>query len=897
MSTSLKVVLKRILYYLPVAILFLILYSQLVAFERSEILEQVEKENRIHLKYIQTATNREFTIFYRVMEFLRASDWVDYYLSDTTLYEAEVKNLFNGVLLNQQSIQYVTFFSNDGKSSITSAQKGREEKDFSLATYNLTVDKLMDEVSLLQQNEIYLHPVTFKKDPLTNVYEQMVLLASPVIRDGKVTGILVFSLQVHDSFSIIDDFMQDHSHVLTFTILEGNGNVLKRSTRFESVDYETEITDFAETHPIVWEAIVEKGEGRVEVDDTLYQFTAIDPFLGLSSYYEHHEHYFIAMSSFPLSQLELIQSSFLLRNEPLRYIIALLILFSSVIISLLMYFRKNDRELIALSNIISDQSHDGVLIRKPSGEVTYCNYAVELLTGFSEEEILLNRLVIDFIKTSSTMEMRKKTQYKISSKQVVSYDDFVWLHSKNSYTLNHMLMNNVFNNQQQLLYLVQLLSDPQNLSQESFDNFILQNRTETALIDEFPISVMEELDARHHLFAIMYLKLTNLDILEAQFTHAQHYQLGNIIRNNLISILEKNEELFQCSPDTFLITLSGDSESIEKKTLKLQQIFESPIGILQNKKVITYQCGVAMHEEEKTIASLITDARMALATQLHFNKKGVLIYDRSINESLLRYYSILKKIPLAFEKGEIEVFLQPFVGTVSSSIVGAEALVRWDDEELGFISPLEFIPIIENHRLEHLLDFYVIEKVAECIASIETLDDTFFISVNLCPPILFNEQLIPHLVHTLSKYNVEHKRVVIELTERTLLEDLHRANAILAELHNLGFHIAIDDFGTGFSSLSYLNMLDIDIVKIDQAFIKDYPNNNEGKIMKAILTMARELEIYTFVEGIETQEQLTLIIEHQADAYQGYLFSKAVSLSDFKALYNEHAPKKGKIGQ
>lgn len=897
MSSSLKVVLKRILYYLPLSILFLLLYSQLVSFERNEILLQVEKENRIHLKYIETATDREFTIFYRVMEFLRTSDWVDYYLSDTAKHEEEVKNLFLGVLQNQQSIQYISFISVDTTHSITSAQKGRKEGEFSLATYNLSEQKLLDEVSSLKENEIYLHPVVFRKDPLTHVYEQMTLIASPIIRDGKVKGALAFTLQVHNSFSIIDSFMQEHSQVLTFKILEGNGKLLKKSNRFETIDYETEISDFAKEYPKVWKDIIENGKGRVEVDGILYQYVTIDPYAGISNYYDNHKHYIIAMSCFALSDLELIQSSFLLRNEPLRYILALLILFGSVIISLLIYFRKNDRELIALSNIISDQSHDGVLIRKPSGEVTYCNYAVEQLTGFSEEEILMNRVKIELLKESPSIEIKRKSQSKTSSKLVVSYNDFVWLYAKKSYTLNHMLMNNVFNNQQQLLYLVQLLSDPKNLSQESFDDFILENKNESVPIDAFPISIMSEISERNNLYAIMYLKLTNLDILEAQFTHSQHYQLGNIIRNNLISLIGEDEKLFQYSPDTFLITVTRMDENLERKTALLQKIFSSPIGILENKKIITYQCGVSLYEEGKPLSSVITEARMALATQLHFNRKGTLLYDRSINDGLLRYYAILKKIPLAFERGDIEVFLQPYVGTFSTSIVGAEALVRWNDEDFGTISPLEFIPIIENHHLEHMLDFYVIEKIAQCIASIASIDERFFISVNLCPPTLFNEQLIPHLIHTLSKYHVEHHRVVIELTERTLLEDLNRANAVLAELHNLGFHIAIDDFGTGFSSLSYLNMLDIDVVKIDQSFIKDYPQKNEGKIMKAILTMARELEIYTFVEGVETVEQLTFITKHKADAYQGFIFSKAISLTEFKTLYDDHTPKKGKIGQ
>ena len=477
MSNSLKVVVKRIIYYLPLAILFLVLYNQLIQYERNEILEQVRKEHQIHLQNIETSTDREFTIFYRVMEFVNSNSVIDNYFSYDKAGDEELVNLFDGVLQHKQSIQYITLFDLEEDKSITRSQEGRDEESYSLDAYGLSTEELIQEVSPLKSTEIYLHPVTFNKDPITQVYEQLVLIASPVIRNEKLIGIITFSLQVHSVFFIVDTFIQDLSQVLSFSIVSGDGKLLKNTTRFSSTTYEKKIRDFSEEQPVVWQQIKQQKRGSIEVDGILYQFTAIDPLYGSSHYYDYYDHYFIALSSFPLSELELIQSSFLLRNGPLRYILALLIWFGGVIISLLFSFRKNDRELIALSNIISDESHDGVLIRKPTGEVTYSNRAVGLLTGFNEEEILLNRLHIEFLDQSTPITTGKNKQSKLNRKQVLSYDDFVWLHSKNSYTLNHMLMNSVFNNHQKLLYLVQLLSDPQNLSRESFDNLVLQNTT------------------------------------------------------------------------------------------------------------------------------------------------------------------------------------------------------------------------------------------------------------------------------------------------------------------------------------------------------------------------------------------------------------------------------------
>ncbi|NCB02210.1 MAG: EAL domain-containing protein [Spirochaetia bacterium] len=886
MSNSVRAVINRVLFYLPLAILFLFLYSQLISFEKDDILEQVMKEHQIHLSYIENASIREFMIFNHVMEFLKSTNGVNAFIHDKEC-NMKTSSLFNNVLYSQKKLQYIALLKKENGEKAIAGQIGRNVEAFSLSQYNLTTQTLFYELSRLKGDDMYIHPVTFIKDEVTGLSEQMILLSSPVIEDGKIIGALVFVFEVQDAFPSMDDFIQNHSQAFTYTIVDGNGKVLNTLHRFKNLKERNPVNNYSLLQSEVWLDIKNNESGNIIVDDVVYMYKTIDPFKNSSTYYEKKNHYLIVITSFSLADLELIQSSFLLRNGPLRYIIALLLLFGSVIISLLFYFRKNDQELITLSNIISDHSQNGVLIRKPTGEVTYSNHTLELITGFNEEEILMNRLKIDFLESSPTNKIQEKYFIKGAAKQVVSYDNFAWIHAKKSYTLAHMLMNSVFNNQHKLLYLVQLLSEPQNLSRESFDTFILENKDEIAPIDLFPIKVITNISSKQKLYATMYLKLTNLDILEARYTHVQHQELGFMIRSAIVSLLKQHELLFQYSPDTFLLTITGDAEDLDRKIVALRTLFSSPFGLSHNKKILTYQGGVSVYEKDSSIATLISDSRMALATQIHFNNQGILTYNKSVNESLLRYYSILNKIPPAFKNGDIDVFFQPIVKIGSNTIIGAEALVRWNDKDFGFISPQEFIPIIEHHHLEEMLDFYVISQAVDFIVSMKLKeDDPFFISVNICPPMLFNEHLIPHIIHTLAKYKVAHKRLLIELTERTLLEDLPRANAILAELHNLGISVAIDDFGTGFSSLSYLNMLDIDVIKIDRSFIKDYPTRSEGKIIKAILTMAHELEIPTLVEGIETKEQYDFIKQYGAYTYQGFLFSKAIPLKEFKELYS-----------
>jgi EAL domain-containing protein (putative c-di-GMP-specific phosphodiesterase class I) len=181
-----------------------------------------------------------------------------------------------------------------------------------------------------------------------------------------------------------------------------------------------------------------------------------------------------------------------------------------------------------------------------------------------------------------------------------------------------------------------------------------------------------------------------------------------------------------------------------------------------------------------------------------------------------------------------------------------------------------------------------VETVADYLEGfISDQDETFAISVNLCPTELQDPDLVDHIVRTLDAHHVPHHALVVELTERTLLLDMEVANRVLKLLHTNGIQVAIDDFGTGFSSLSYLHELDVDVLKIDRSFIKDYPQSDDGVILKAMVTMAKELNIPVQVEGIETVEQLQFMKELSVPVFQGFYYSPAITPESFRQLLSD----------
>ncbi len=152
---------------------------------------------------------------------------------------------------------------------------------------------------------------------------------------------------------------------------------------------------------------------------------------------------------------------------------------------------------------------------------------------------------------------------------------------------------------------------------------------------------------------------------------------------------------------------------------------------------------------------------------------------------------------------------------------------------------------------------------------------------------LQDPSLVNFITERLNTYNIEPGRLKVELTERTLMSDLKRVQGILDQLREHNIKVALDDFGVGFSSLSYLHDLELDLIKIDRSFIKDYPANDDGIILKAMVRMAKELKIPTLIEGIETKEQLNFVKSLQVDFYQGFYFSKAVNEQEFKKLFKK----------
>lgn len=250
---------------------------------------------------------------------------------------------------------------------------------------------------------------------------------------------------------------------------------------------------------------------------------------------------------------------------------------------------------------------------------------------------------------------------------------------------------------------------------------------------------------------------------------------------------------------------------------------------------------------------------------------------------------ISQSIDSALENGEISVWLQPQYNFVTDRIIGAEALCRWTHSSLGWISPGEFIPILERTGQIAQLDYYIWEQACKLMR--KWLDQGSFIpvsvSVNISRIDLLDDRIYSRLTNLLKKYDIPASMLRLEITESAYMSKPEVLIGVVDKLHELGFTVEMDDFGSGFSSLNMLKEVQVDVLKMDLRFLQNEKNGNGdkgGKIINAVIRMAHELTIPVVAEGVETKQQALFLSNVGCALMQGYYFSKPLPVEEFEEL-------------
>ena len=344
--------------------------------------------------------------------------------------------------------------------------------------------------------------------------------------------------------------------------------------------------------------------------------------------------------------------------------------------------------------------------------------------------------------------------------------------------------------------------------------------------------------------------------------------------------------------DEFVLVLPERSDE-NTAIHTMQRIMESaaqPYIVEGHEFFMTVSAGMAVYPTDGEDAdTLMKHADVAMYRAKETGRNNYQFYTPAMNERALERLRLEGDLRLALEHGQFELYYQPQVDLHTGRIHGMEALVRWQHPAFGMVSPARFIGLAEETGLIVPLGAWVLCSAAmQAKAWQDAGLGELRVAVNLSARQFMQKDLVDSIAGVLHECGLAPHCLEVELTESMIMDDVEHAIGILRDLAKLGVQISVDDFGTGYSSLSYLKRLPIDVLKIDQSFVRDITvDPDDAAIVATIISLAHSLRLSVVAEGVETAEQLEFLRSHGCDAMQGYYFSKPLPAEEVEGLLRE----------
>lgn len=420
---------------------------------------------------------------------------------------------------------------------------------------------------------------------------------------------------------------------------------------------------------------------------------------------------------------------------------------------------------------------------------------------------------------------------------------------------------------------------------------VLTNLPNHRLLPQFLEASIEYAKSNNTSFSLVSFSLNRMEIINDSLGHdAGDIIMQSVTRrfNEYISKIENPSQyiLTISRKDTFnIILVSTNEHEAENKVTSLLSVLDEPFYLSQKRVKMTAAVGISVYPRDaETAQALIINADIALLKAKHFGGNRIEFYRAEINAELPKQLELETDLHHAIKENQFQVYYQPLIDVQTNQIYGAEALLRWKHPIHGFIPPVHFIPLAEETGLiVPIGEWVMFEACRQTQKWHEMGFKNLKIAVNVAEKQLQQKNIIPMIENILQKTSFDPHFLELEITETAILDET--ITRLIKDFKNIGLSLAVDDFGTGYSGLSYLKRFSIDKIKIDQSFIRDIPSSNDSiTIVSAILAMAKELNVKTLAEGVETEEQIEFLRSKSCDYIQGYYYSKPVDASLFLEL-------------
>ncbi|MFL9961367.1 EAL domain-containing protein [Paraburkholderia sediminicola] len=385
--------------------------------------------------------------------------------------------------------------------------------------------------------------------------------------------------------------------------------------------------------------------------------------------------------------------------------------------------------------------------------------------------------------------------------------------------------------------------------------------------------------------AVLFVDLDGFKKVNDTAGHEAGDTLLCSVAERLSACVGRNDTLARVGGDEFVIVVSayhgtGHLIDIAHRILDMIAV---PFAVAGNEYYLGASIGISLFPEDgQDVATLMRNADSAMYHAKQRGRNNFQFFTAELNQHLQRRFTIEQSLRRALAADELSLVYQPIVDSQDGRTIGAEALLRWYNTELGNVSPGEFIPVAEDAGLIVEIGEWVLARACAQVAQWRrTLAPQLIVAVNLSPR-QFNDGLLERVERCLWQSGLEPAALELEITERLLMHDTDTVLPMLNALSEMGVRISVDDFGTGYSSLSYLKRFPLHNLKIDRSFVAGLPDHRDSiAITQAVVAMAHSLGMNVTAEGVETAEQAAFLRAIDCDKQQGYLYSRPVGASAY----------------
>lgn len=555
-------------------------------------------------------------------------------------------------------------------------------------------------------------------------------------------------------------------------------------------------------------------------------------------------------------------------------------------------FQKRAEKEILFASKIYENIEEGVLYTNSRGKILSVNPAFQIVTGYSEEEVLGQNPSI--LQSGYHDETFYKAMWDEINRNGI-WKGEIWNKRKNGEIYPEWLtISSICNEVGEVTNYVAVFTDITDRKQkedkiqklERYD--VLTGVANRYVLNKELQHQIEMAEKYNQLLAVLFLDLDRFKVINETLGHYYGDLLLKKVASRIKGILKNKDIISRFGGDEFVIVLPNIKRAKEAVHMAEQiiAILQQPFALYDQEVYVTTSIGISLYPHDGDSVDLLVknaDKAMYMAKSNGRNNFE-LFYEELERRDETRQMFLENYLRKAIERDELFLLYQPQLNLESNEIVGVEALLRWNSKELGLISPGEFIPIAEETGLIIPISEWVVNKACEDVKKLHIQGySNLKVSINISG-IHFNQMDFSKKINEIiQNTNINPYLVDLELTESVIMPNASSSIDKLVKLKQCGLQLSVDDFGTGYSSLSYLHRFPIDTLKIDQSFIRNLMTySGDSAIVKAIITMAKTLRLNIVAEGVENKKQLDLLKQEKCDIIQGFYLSKPMILKDLE---------------